>query len=115
MQEIQFSEDQRLALAKVLKEVMFADGEVHYSEILYFEKLKEYTGITASDIKVSSSWTVDQAIDGLKTLDQNQKKAVGVMIKEMSMADGKLTNEEKVLIKDIFGRANLEVEVQLIF
>ena len=85
---------EKQAVAKVLLDIVHADGRVTVGEGLYFQQLQNVLGISDSDINKAKGMNALGCLLILKNLLPIEKAALAVMMLEMIQADGNVDKEE---------------------
>lgn len=92
-----FNQQERIAIARILIEIINADGKIDSGEIRYFLQLKNTLGISDAELLVAKSTNTLLAISTIKQMTPDKKIAVAIMMNEMIEADFNTDkNEEKL-------------------
>lgn len=94
MSEFYFTDQEKRAIAKVLLDIVNADGKVAIGEGLYFKQLQNNLNISDDQIRAAKSMGVLTAIAVIRTMTQAKRLAVGVMMQQMIEADGDMDSHE---------------------
>lgn len=89
-----FTDLEKRAIAKVLLDIVNADGVVANGEVRYFRQLQNNLDITDEHIRQAKSMGVFTAITIIRGMSQTERLSVGVMMHEMIEADGDVDMEE---------------------
>lgn len=94
MSEFYFTDQEKRAIAKVLLDIVNADGKVTIGEGLYFKQLQNNLHISNEQIQEAKSMSVLTAIGVIRNMTQTERFAVGVMMQQMIEADGDMDSHE---------------------
>jgi len=85
---------EKKAVAKVLLDIVNADGRVTVGEGRYFQQLQNVLGISDSEIEEAKYMSVTGCLSIIRDLLPVEKGALAVMMLEMIRADGDIHKEE---------------------
>jgi len=85
---------EKKAVAKVLLDIVNADGKIAVGEVAYFQQLQNVLGISNSEIEEAKFMSAIGSLAILRGLSPIAKQALAVMMLEMINADGEVDNEE---------------------
>ncbi|MBK7341702.1 MAG: hypothetical protein IPJ06_00515 [Saprospiraceae bacterium] len=85
---------EKKAVAKVLLDIVNADGRVTVGESSYFQQLQNVLGISDSEIEEAKYMSVTGSLSIIKDLLPHEKAALAIMMYEMIHADGEAHKEE---------------------
>jgi len=85
---------EKKAVAKVLLDIVNADGIVTVGESRYFQQLQNALGISDSEIEEAKYMSVTGCLTIIRDLLPHEKSALALMMFEMIRADGEVDNEE---------------------
>ena len=89
-----FTDQEKRAIAKVLLDIVNADGKVALGEGLYFKQLQNNLHISDEQIRAAKSMGVLTAINIIRNMTQAERLAVGIMMQQMVEADGDINSDE---------------------
>lgn len=90
---------EKKAVAKVLLDIVNADGRVTVGEGRYFQQLQDVLGISDSEIEAAKYMSVVGGLAIIKQMLAHEKQLLAIMMLEMIRADGDIDDEEiKVFI-----------------
>lgn len=104
-----FNLAEKLAIVKVIDEVVVADNKIDIGELAYLQQLKDLLGFNDAFIQESRQLGPRESIQILKAMSQTKKKAFALMLHEMAEADGNLDEEEMALILGVLALVNIEL------
>lgn len=99
--QMEFTKEQKMAMAKVLLDIMSVDEDIDTRETNYFEKVKDTLGLTAQDHFEALHLNTLKSLSVIKKMNSNQKKDFAVMMREMILADEFIDPNEAVSFYDI--------------
>lgn len=102
-----FKNSHKIALIRLLSEVVKADGEVNQNEIFYLEYIDQLFQINATDRKNAVSLTLEEAVRRLKQLSLPERYGVLRMVQQLSLSDNDLSTEESLLLTALSLSLNL--------
>lgn len=91
---MEFTQIERVSIARVLIDLMNADGNVDIRETLYMNQIRNVLNITDAEIQAGKNQNILISLLALKSMNNEKKYALGVMLTEMINADGKVDNNE---------------------
>jgi uncharacterized tellurite resistance protein B-like protein len=91
---INLTKTERVAVTKVLLDIMGADGDVDIREFLYLNQLQNNFGITDSEIKEAMQLNALKCLADLKTLTHEERMSLVLMMSEMISADKEVHKKE---------------------
>lgn len=96
-----FSEEEKIAVIKMIYEVAKSDGHIHDDELKYINVLCDSYKINYDETIIKAKeMDADDAIEAIKNLDDDKKADLGVKMATMILADGVVDKgEEEFLIK----------------
>ena len=100
---------EKRAVAKVLLDIMNADGEVSVGEGLYFIQLQGQLGISDSEMRLAKEMSVIHCISIIRALLPHEKEILAFMMIEMIKADGKVEDSELELLMTICNMTNIQL------
>ena len=107
---IEWTNQEKLCITKVLLDIMNADGKIDDGEVQYMEHLRLLIGISERDIETAQNTTVSYSMSILRTMNDAKKIALGIMMAEMIKSDGNADAREIFVfesVHDMIGIPNL--------
>ena len=103
-----FTRIEKIAVLKILQEVIIADGKVDDRELNYLGKLLPILEIDFTFIEEINKLDYALAMEILKSMDETKKKALTVMMHQMAHADGKADLVEWQIILEVFEKIGIK-------
>lgn len=97
---MEFTYQEKIAIMRILLDIIHADGIIDERETLFFNKLKEEFNLEDSDYEVIKEKNSLIALSQIKLLNDEQKKEFTKLMSEMIIVDGDI-NTNEVAIYDI--------------
>lgn len=107
---MEFSTIEKIAIAKALDEIIQADGEIKQGEMSYLRQLFEVVGFDMAHIVTARETDPHEAIQVLRSMTNEKKALLALMMHEMAEADGEIDLEELKVIGTIFSAAGLNLK-----
>ncbi|MBQ0046863.1 MAG: TerB family tellurite resistance protein [Prevotellaceae bacterium] len=85
---------QQLAFVRCLYEMANADGQVVRSESNIIMEVLKWWNFTTDDLNRALSIDIQSAATQLKTLNESEKIQLGMLLGKISVADGRICNNE---------------------
>lgn len=98
---MEYSKEQRMAMAKVLLDIQSVDKHIDPRETIYFEKVKDNLNLTAQDHYEVFHLNTLKCLSMIKSLDDSQKGVFAQMMREMILADKYIDPVEASCFYDI--------------
>ena len=95
---MKYKENQKIALAKVLSDLIQSDGLVSQGEIDYLHQIYEVIGIQPSQAKKAMGIPLSAAVERLIALGDAEKKAALKILLQLSFSDDDFAKDESLLI-----------------
>jgi len=96
--EYSFTHNQCLAFAKILIEIMSADGEISEDEWNLYAEIADAFGLSKGDYLIASSLNLLDCLTELKNMPLKEKETIGVFMMGIVNADGIASKEEMDLL-----------------
>lgn len=107
---MQFNLAEKLAIVKVIDEMIFADGEVDQKEIDYLIHLSEVLEFDLTLVQEARLLNPAESLSILSRMSDLKKHALAIMMLEMAKSDGQVDQSEMELIATIFTLAGINLE-----
>lgn len=88
----------RVAIARILFDLIKSDKIIETSEILLFNSLQEQFGITQQDRIEAQSITLTQAMNRVRTLDEENKQVLQQALLQTAKADNQCVAKEALIL-----------------
>lgn len=83
-----WTNEEKLSLMKVLSDIIIADGVVSHGEVDYMTQLSFQIGFPPEQTKEATTRNVDDCMRVLDNMGDDKKRALNTMMMEMVEADG---------------------------
>ena len=97
----EFADNTKIAILKVLTDIINADNVVHEKEIEYIDELVKQFGLDDSYKTEMNKVVTLQALNTLRQLDSNQKEQIAAMMGKMIVIDKDINYNEVKLYNTI--------------
>lgn len=87
----------RVAFARVIREMILADGIIDTGELQSLQELRDSFGITPADEQASAGLTLEQAAGALRDLPDQQRRDIVDCLRRVAMSDDICAREEALL------------------
>lgn len=111
-----FNYQQRVAVLRILRDIIYADGRVDIREIELFEKLKQELCITAQLQEDVQNRSALLALYQVRSLESEQKRYLVELMRSMIVVDEDIDSHEVVvydLVCDVIGSERLPLRTWL--
>lgn len=105
-----FTTLEKIAIAKALDEIIQADGEIKHGEMSYLRQLFQVVGFDMAHIATARETDPHKAIDIIRSMTNEKKGLLALMMYEMAEADGEVDLEEMKVISTIFSASGLNFD-----
>ena len=99
---MEFTNQEKRAILKVLADIMTADGILDVNEKAYFAAVYNALNATKNDLSEMLSMKVSESLAILKTMEQEKKLALGIMMQQMIEADNDIDEKELNIFMVVF-------------
>lgn len=108
-----FNLAEKLAIVKVIDEIILSDGEIDQREVNYLQQLMMQLDFDMEFVNEARKLNATEALVIISNLTTLKKQALKVMMHEMAMADGEFHNDEAELILTVLATTGmLEIEAE---
>ena len=97
----EYNNEEKLAIAKILLDLIYIDGKVDRREINYFEKVKEVLELSPEEQFMVTGLNTLHCLGTLKTMDSEQKHAFAEMMRNVILADEYIDPNEAQAFYDV--------------
>lgn len=109
MKHMEFSLAEKLAVIRAIEDVIVADGRVDNREIGFMKQLSYFLNFEMSLIGEARKLSREEGMLILNGMAANKKQSLGLILKEMAGADGRVNDNELSVIYGIFADAGIDV------
>lgn len=106
---MKFNLAEKLAIVKVIDEVILADGKIDEGELAYLAQLMSILDFDMDFVNEARRFNPKQAILILRGMSEPKKHTLAIILNEMATADGELAREEIDVILSVFIAAGIKV------
>jgi len=105
---MEYTYNQKMAIVRLLLDIISVDGKIDARETFYFEKVKEELGLSPDDhFKVNNfSTLISLAI--VKAMTDEQKADYAELMRRMILADNVIEENERIAYEDICEFCNVK-------
>lgn len=103
---IKFTYQQKIAILRIMLDIINADGRIHEREVFLFDHMKKELDLSNEDIKVIEDKNSLLALAQIREMTDEQKKYLGEHMSKMIIVDGDINvNEVDIynIVKDFCG------------
>lgn len=108
---MQFTQNEKLAVASTVIQIIKADNLLHMGEIGFMEQLKKQIGIDIPIVEAAEDLDRDTALITLHQMTYQKKKALVQIVREAALSDDFLHENEMNLILQTFVNIGLGEEL----
>lgn len=98
---MEYTYNQKMAIVRLLMDIISIDGKIDARETFYFEKVKEELGLSATDHFKLQEYSTLLCLCVVKAMTQEQKEQYAEFMKGMIMADGIIEENERIAYDNI--------------
>ena len=109
---MEFTQIERIAIAIVLIDLMNVDEVVDIRETLYMNQIRNALNISEAEIQAGKEQNALVALLTLRSMNNEKKYALGVILKEMIDADGKVDRRELRYFNVVFEAVGMKEAVE---
>jgi len=109
MKYMEFSLAEKLAVIRAIEEVIVADGKVDNREIHFMKQLSYFLNFDMTLTDEARKLSRQEGMLILSGMARNKKQSLGLILKEMAGADGRVHDDELAAIYDIFADAGITI------
>lgn len=96
---VEFSYQQKIALLRILLDIIHADGRIDARESFFFNKLKEELGLSDEDHNVVKNKNSLIALTQVRLFDEEQKKYFAKLMAKMIIVDEDINANEVTIFE----------------
>ena len=98
---MEYTKDQKMAMSKVLLDIVSVDEHIDARETMYFENVKELLDLTTQDYYDILHLNTLKCLSIIKLMTIEQKTEFATMMRKMIIADGYIDPNEATSFYDI--------------
>ncbi len=98
---MEYTYNQKMAIVRLLLDIINVDGKIDGRETFYFEKVKNELDLSPQDHFRISNYSTLQSLSIIKTMDDDKKRKYSDLMKRMILADEEIAENERIAYKDI--------------
>lgn len=98
---MEFTYNQKMAIVKILMEIISADGKIDVRETFYFEKVKKELALDSSDHYKINGLNSLVCLSTIKSMEDDQKHVFAEMMKTMILADEEINENESIIFDNV--------------
>ena len=98
----------KIAVLKVLNDIVYADNVVNEKEVAYLSKVAEAFGVVDSYQEELPNCVTLQALSEIKTLSPIQKERIAKLMGEMIVVDGDINYNEVKFYNEVCDACHIE-------
>ena len=102
-----FTKDEKLAIAKALEELVISDEVITKEEIAYLQYLDKEFGISLEIFEESHSIRLSNATKSLRNMTFEKKLLLTALLKNLAASDGYIANIEVEVINAVLASAGI--------
>lgn len=104
-----FSDQQKIAIMRILMDIIEADGRIHPREVFYYNKLKEELAIDFDVKEALEEKSSLMALAQIKYFDGEQKKYLADLMANMVVVDEDINVNEVALYDVVCEYAKIDI------
>ncbi len=106
---MEFSLAEKLAVIRAIEDVIVADKRIDSREISFMKQLSYFLNFDLSLIGEARKLSRQEGMLILSGMAANKKQALGLILKEMAGADGRVNEDELTVVYGIFADAGIKI------
>lgn len=106
---MEFSLAEKLAVIRAIEDVIVADRRVDGREVSFMKQLSYFLNFDMSLIGEARKLNRQEGMLILSGMAANKKQSLGLILKEMAGADGRVNDDELTIIYGIFADAGIKI------
>lgn len=104
-----FNYTQKIAVMRVLLDIIFADSRVDYRETNLFRELQNELGLSDEDVKSLSEKSAILSLLDIKELNEEQKKAFAILMDKTIKIDDDIDKREVAIYDIVLDYCNIPI------
>lgn len=109
---MEFTYQQKIAMMRILLDIIHADGVIDARETFFFEQLKKEFGLTAKDHKVVKAKNSLIALSQVRLLSEEQKKYFATLMSKMIIVDEDINTNETAIYEVVADFCGINVSFE---
>lgn len=109
---MEFTYQQKIAMMRILLDIIHADGVIDARETFFFEQLKKEFGLTAKDHKVVKAKNSLIALSQVRLLSEEQKKYFATLMSKMIVVDEDININETAIYEVVTDFCGINVSFE---
>lgn len=109
IKHMEFSLAEKLAVIRAIEDVIVADRRVDGREVSFMKQLSYFLNFDMSLIGEARKLNRQEGMLILSGMAANKKQSLGLILKEMAGADGRVNDDELTVIYGIFADAGIKI------
>lgn len=98
---MEYNYNQKMAIARLLLDIINIDRKIDEREVLYFEKVKKELCLSPEDHSKLNNFSTLLSLSVLKNMSIEQKKKYAIFMRHMILIDGVIEPSERLAYEDI--------------
>lgn len=98
---MEYTYNQKMAIVRLLLDIISVDGKIDARETFYFEKVKEELGLSPDDHFKVNNFSTLISLSIVKAMTDEQKADYAEFMKRMILADNVIEENERIAYEDI--------------
>lgn len=104
-----FNYNQKIAVMRVLLDIIFADSKVDYRETNLFRELQNELGLSDEDVKSLSEKSAILSLLDIKEFNEDQKKAFAILMDKTIKIDDDIDKREVAIYDIVLDYCNIPI------
>ena len=109
---VEYTYQQRIAIMRILLDIIHADGIIDARETFFFEKLKDEFGLAEEDHEVVKNKNSLLALTQIKLLDDEQKEHFAELMAQMIIVDEDINVNEMAIYELVCKTCGIEAKFE---
>lgn len=106
---MEFNYSQKIAVMRVLLDIIFADSKVDYRETALFHKLQNELGLSDDDVKSLGEKSAILSLLDIKEFNEEQKKAFAILMDKTIKIDDDIDKREVAIYDIVLDYCNIPI------
>ncbi|MBO7144951.1 MAG: hypothetical protein J6W13_09025 [Salinivirgaceae bacterium] len=98
---MEYTYNQKMAIVRLLLDIISVDGKIDARETFYFEKVKEELGLSPDDHFKVNNFSTLISLSIVKAMTDEQKADYAELMRRMILADNVIEENERIAYEDI--------------
>lgn len=105
---MEYTYNQKMAIVRLLLDIISVDGKIDARETFYFEKVKEELGLSPDDHFKVNNFSTLISLSIVKAMTDEQKADYAELMRRMILADNVIEENERIAYEDICEFCNVK-------